>query len=443
LTVIEGVGVELTSSPVAVTVAAPTPTAVTVVVPLRELAGFTVNTAVLLDTQLTARPVSTLPAASRNVAVNCWVAPMIMGVVGTDNVTVATGASCTVTDDTPVFVSLVAVIVAVPGPTAVTNPFASTLAAVTSLELHVTKRPVSVFPPASFVTAVSCCVGVIPRTRLSVGGVKVTVATGTGFTVRVALPVLPSLIAMICTVPGATAVTTPEVETVAIEELPEVHVAVRSVRILPEPSRIVAVACVVCPAVMLVEASETVTSATGTGTTVMSDVPVLPSLAAVTVAVPIASADTKPLELTLAIDGASENQVTVRPVSMLVAASRVSAASCFVLPTTTFADPGVTTTAATLAITLSALVPVCPPLEARICAEPEATAVTRPLVETVATAALSVVQVIVRPVSGLPFASRTIAVAWVVWASVMVAEASVTLTDATGTADTVTEDDPL
>jgi hypothetical protein len=70
--------------------------------------------------------------------------------------TVATGASVTVIEDVPILVSLVAVIVVLPGRTAVTNPFASTVAAASSLELHVTGRPVSVLPFASFVTAVSC-----------------------------------------------------------------------------------------------------------------------------------------------------------------------------------------------------------------------------------------------------------------------------------------------
>jgi hypothetical protein len=67
-TVIEGVGVELTDSLVAVMVAAPTPIAVTVAGDPVEL---TVSTEPLLDAHVTVRPVRTLPLASRAVAVSC------------------------------------------------------------------------------------------------------------------------------------------------------------------------------------------------------------------------------------------------------------------------------------------------------------------------------------------------------------------------------------
>jgi hypothetical protein len=94
-------------------------------------------------------------------------------------VTVATGTGVTVTTDVPVFPSLVAVIVAVPGDTAVTRPFASTVAAGLS-EDHVTVRPVSVTPFASVVTAVSCLV--FATTTVADDGLTVTVATGVAIT---------------------------------------------------------------------------------------------------------------------------------------------------------------------------------------------------------------------------------------------------------------------
>jgi len=147
--------VAVADSLVAVIVAVPTPTAVTVVVPLVELAGFTISTLSSLENQLTVRPVSTAPAASRNVATSCCVPPLTIGVVGAEIVTVVTGA-ITVMADVPLFVPLVAVTVAVPGPTAVTKPLASTVATASPLELHVIDRPVSSLPFASVVTAVSC-----------------------------------------------------------------------------------------------------------------------------------------------------------------------------------------------------------------------------------------------------------------------------------------------
>src|SRR5256885_17132701 len=77
--------------------------------------------------------------------------------------------------------------------------------------------------------------------------------------------------------------------------------------------------------------------------------------------------------------------------------------------------------------------PLCPSLVAVIIAEPATFAVTRPLVLTVATVALSLDQVIVRPDSGLPFASRGVAVSCTVCPTGTLGEAGVTVTEATGT----------
>jgi hypothetical protein len=82
----------------------------------------TVATAALAELHVTTRPVSTLLATSRSVAASCWVPPTTrLAVVGL-TVTVLTGVRVTVIADAPVFVSLVAVIVAPPGPTAATAP---------------------------------------------------------------------------------------------------------------------------------------------------------------------------------------------------------------------------------------------------------------------------------------------------------------------------------
>ena len=64
-------------------------------------------------------------------------------------------------------------------------------------------------PLASFRTAVSCCVGVIPNIRLADGGLTVTDATGTAVTVitGVGAEVADSLVAVIVAVPTPTAVT--------------------------------------------------------------------------------------------------------------------------------------------------------------------------------------------------------------------------------------------
>jgi hypothetical protein len=349
---------------VAVMVVVPAPTAVT-----RPFTS-TIAAAGLLEIHVTTRPVSTTPFASLVTALSCCV-----GVTPTTKLadpgvtpTVATGTGLTVIIVVVALGadSLVAVIVAVPVATAVTVTVAP-LAVLTELaalsvntavllETQLTVRPESVLPPASFGDAVSTCV---PPTTIGVVATdRATVVTGAGLTVSVALPVFPSLMAMICTEPGATAVTTPPTDTVATAELPDVQVTLRPVKMVPLASRVVPVACVVCPTVIVVEASETVTSATGTGTTVIEEVPVRPSLVALIVALPSATAVTKPLVDTSAIDGASDDHVTVRPLRTLLLASLVSAPSWNVVPMTTFADGGLTSTAATLGITVSAALPV-------------------------------------------------------------------------------------
>ncbi|HVM42849.1 MAG TPA: hypothetical protein VMT77_05050 [Gemmatimonadales bacterium] len=85
----------------------------------------------------------------------------------------------TVTLDVPLWPSLVAVIVTgPPAATPVTTPLPLTVASAVLLEAQVITRPVSTFPPASFVVAVS---GTVPPTTTDAGlGATVTVATGTG-----------------------------------------------------------------------------------------------------------------------------------------------------------------------------------------------------------------------------------------------------------------------
>ena len=66
-------------------------------------------------------------------------------------------------------------------------------------------------------------------------------------------------------VPDATAVTNPLASTVATAGVPLDHVIARPVSTFPFASRNVAVACVVCPAVIVDKPSCTDTVLTGTG----------------------------------------------------------------------------------------------------------------------------------------------------------------------------------
>jgi hypothetical protein len=458
LTVITGVGVELTVSLVAVIVAVPTPTAVTVVVPFVELAGVTVSTAVLLEVQSTVRPVRIVPTASLVVAVSDCILPTTIGVVGAESVTELTGAGVTVIEDVPLTPSLVAVIVTgPPSATPVTRPlFASTVATAVLFELHVTVRPASTLPAASLVTAVSCCVGVTPITRLTVSGLTVTVATGTGLTVikGVVAAGADSLVAVIVAVPGPTAVsvtvapldvlTEVAALTVSTAVLLETQLTVRPTSVLLLPSFGTAVSTWVPPTTTNVVGDERVTDTTGTGLTVITGVvAVLVSLVAVIVAVPTPAAVTVVVPFvelagfTVSTAVLLEVQATVRPVSTFPFASFITAVSDCVPPATIGVVGEESVTELTGArVTVIEDVPLTPSLVAVIViGPPAATLVTRPLAFTVATAVLFEIQVTTRLARMLPFASLVTAVSCCVGVTPItrLTVAGVTVTVATGT----------
>src|SRR6267143_1364085 len=83
------------------------------------------------------------------------------------------------------------------------------------------------------------------------------------------------------------------------------------------------------------------------------------------------------------------------------------------------------------------------PLVAVIVADPAATPVTCPLDDTVATALLLVVHVTVRPVSTFPFTSMTTALSCCVEPSDRFTAAGFTMTESTGTSNTVTVAGPV
>jgi hypothetical protein len=217
----------------------------------------------LLLAQVTTRPVSGFPLASFGVAVSCTVKPAwtlaVAGLTATD----ATGTTVTVTALVPLIPSLVAVSVAEPAATPVTSPLPFTVAAAVLLLAHVTTRPLSAFPLASLGVAVSWTVR--PTCTLAVAGLTVTDATGTVVTVTAAVPLCPSLVAVIVAEPAATPVTSPLPLTVAIAPALVAQVMTRPVNGFPLASFGVATSCAVCPTVTLAVAGLTVTDATGRG----------------------------------------------------------------------------------------------------------------------------------------------------------------------------------
>ena len=315
--------------------------------------------------------------------------------------------------DVPLLPSLLAVIVAVPNATAVTRPDGETVATFVLLDAQLTARPGSTLPTESSVIAVSCAV--VPGAMLSLGGCTTTIPTGTGVTVIVLEPLLPSLVAVIVAVPGAPAVTTPVAPrggaavTVAAAVLLDPHVTTRSVTTFPAESVTVAVSGKVCVDSIAFVAGETTTLPTGIAVTLAVAVPLLPSLVAVIVAVPTATPVTTPA-FTVAIALLLDDHVIGRFVTTLPSESFTVAVSGAVLPMRTLTDGGDSVTLPTGNwVTLTVVVPDLPSLVAVMITEPGATPVTIPVEDTTAWVVLPDDQVTRRSVTMLPFTSRTVA----------------------------------
>src|SRR5256884_4750298 len=171
----------------------------------------------------------------------------------------------------PLFPSLVAVIAACHGATAVTSPLPFTMATDPSELIHVTTRPLSTPPFASCNVAKSCTVP--PTCRLEDAGLTMTDATGAGggggkvVTVTVAVPLFPPLVTVIAAVPVATPVTHPPALTKATAVLLLSQVTARPLRTAPTESVVAAASCTVPPACTLVDDGLTATAATGTAHT--------------------------------------------------------------------------------------------------------------------------------------------------------------------------------
>jgi hypothetical protein len=150
--------------------------------------------------------------------------------------------------------------------------------------------------------------------------------------------VCPSLAAVIDTVPAATARTSPELETVAMELLAEFQPMTRPVSTLPFASRVVADSCTDPPICRLALAGDTDTDATGIGAgalTLKGDELVLPSLVALIIAPPGPTAVMSPVDCTVATATLELAQVTTRPESKFPLESCSVAVACAVWPTST------------------------------------------------------------------------------------------------------------
>jgi membrane-associated protease RseP (regulator of RpoE activity) len=179
--------------------------------------------------------------------------------------------------------------------------------------------------------------------RISEGGLFTREST-------LATPPLPSLTAVMLALPGLIAVTSPLELTVATAGSFVDQATLRPERALPEASRNVVVAWVVCPTMMLEDASETDTDATGAGATVSKADPIRPSLLAETVTVPAPAAVTRPAPEEVATAESLVAQLTVRPSSTFPAASCSVAVASVVSPVSILGFASVTATVATWTI---------------------------------------------------------------------------------------------
>lgn len=129
---------------------------------------------------------------------------------------------------------------------------------------------------------------------------------------------------------------------------------------------------------------EIVTDATGARATVIVDFPVTAPTVAEIVALPAASATTKPAGLTDATAGAELDQANETPAIAREFESAAAAVSWRVCVVSRLAEGGVTAIVATTCCTVMVVVSALPPAVATMRADPFASDVTRPVASTVA-----------------------------------------------------------
>src|SRR5256885_4703660 len=286
-----------------------------------------------------------MPSSTR--AVPSWLMREQSAMSPAPAITGAPDEFCTVTTDMPTTPSLVAVTLAVPGWRPTTKPLAFTVATPGVLLAHDIARPPSSLPFASLGVAVSWTV---PFAKIVADvGLMATEATGAGVTLTLAVPLLPSLVAVIVIgPPRAFPATRPLPSTIAIVALLVCHVTTRPLSALPVASLGVAVSWTVPFTWMLAVAGVTATDATGAGVTVTAAVPLLPSpVAMMVIGPPAAFPVTTPVPSTLPMVASPLCQVIVRPVSGLPFASFGVAVSWRVAPTCMLPVAGGTSTDAT------------------------------------------------------------------------------------------------
>ena len=148
---------------------------------------------------------------------------------------VATGSGTTCTLAKPVFPSLVAVMRALPGASAVTTPAAVTVATLGASLANVSGRFVKTLPALSVICVRN--VSVDPMISEETLGVTATVPARRAGTTTMAEPTRPSLDAEMVAVPGCSAITFPVAVTAATVTLLELQLTSRPASSTPPASR--------------------------------------------------------------------------------------------------------------------------------------------------------------------------------------------------------------
>jgi predicted flap endonuclease-1-like 5' DNA nuclease len=194
---------------------------------------------------------------------------------------------------------------------------------------------------------VSCTVSP-NETRVPLAGVTSTVAASWA-TVIEAEAETAAAEAVTEAVPLPTAVTRPELLTVATPSSDDAQLNVVPSILFPLASCALAASCTVSPSELSDAVSGSTSTLAGVCATVIEAEPETPAVEAVTSAVPFPTAVTSPAELTAAQFSSDDDHVKETPVMALPLASRAVAVSWAVSPNeTSVPDAGVTTTEARL-----------------------------------------------------------------------------------------------
>ena len=182
---------------------------------------------------------------------------------GVTTAMLATGTGSTETDAEPLCPSLAAETTTGPAVRAVTRPLPDTVAREASFDVQVTSRFDSAAPTLSSGVATSWSVW--PTSSDPAEGVTRTRATGTGRTVTVAVPLRPSLVALIVVEPVAMPTSSPTSDIVPTAALDELQRTTRPASVAPLAAIVDAENCCDCPTSTVALPAAMTTVATGAG----------------------------------------------------------------------------------------------------------------------------------------------------------------------------------